>query len=113
MYEYRAKVIKVYDGDTITVEVVLGFGVYKTEVLRLNGIDAPELRGEERPYGLVTRDKLRELIMDQEIIIKTYKDKKGKYGRYIADVYIEQPEIGIVCVNDWLVENKLAVYQQY
>ena len=113
MYEYRAKVIKVYDGDTITVEITLGFNVYKTEVLRLANIDAPELRGDERPYGLVTRDKLRELIMDQEIIIKTYKDKKGKYGRYIADVYLENPETGVFCVNDWLVENKLAVYQQY
>ena len=113
MYEYRAKVVKVYDGDTITVQVTLGFDVYKTEVLRLSGIDAPEMRGEERPYGLVSRDKLRELILDQEIIIKTYKDKKGKYGRYIADVYLDDPVTGVFCVNDWLVENKLAVYHEY
>lgn len=113
MYEYRAIVKEVYDGDTITVEVILGFGVYKTEVLRLSGIDAPELKGDERPYGLVSRDKLRELILGQEIIIKTYKDKKEKYGRYIADVYLKHPETGVFCVNDWLVENKLAVYETY
>ena len=112
MYEYRAKVEKIYDGDTITVEIVLGFGVYKTERLRLSGIDAPELRGEQRPYGLVSRDKLRELILGQEVIIKTYKDKKGKYGRYIADIYIDS-ESGMVCVNDWLVENNLAIYREY
>jgi micrococcal nuclease len=113
MYEYRAKVENVYDGDTITVSVVLGFGVYKTEKLRLSGINAPELRGDERPYGLVSRDKLRELIQGQEIIIKTFKDKKGKYGRYIADIYLDNPETGLFCINDWLVENKLAVYKQY
>ena len=113
MYEYDATVVKVYDGDTITVTVKLGFGVYKTERLRLSGINAPELRGDERPYGLVSRDKLRELILDQDIIIKTYKDKKGKYGRYIADIYFKNPETGVFCVNDWLVENKLAVYKKY
>ena len=113
MYEYNATVKKVYDGDTITVVIQLGFGVFKTERLRLSGIDAPELRGEERPFGLVSRDRLRELILDQKIIVKTFKDKKGKYGRYIADVYIESSEQGIFCVNDWLVENKLAIYREY
>jgi len=113
MYEYNATVSKVYDGDTITVVIQLGFGVFKNERLRLKGIDAPEMRGEERPFGLVSRDKLRELILDQKIIVKTFKDKKGKYGRYIADIYIESPEQGIFCVNDWLVENKLAIYREY
>lgn len=112
MYEYNARVSKVYDGDTITVVIQLGFGVFKNERLRLSGIDAPEIRGDERPFGLVSRDKLRELILGQEIIVKTYKDKKGKYGRYIAEVY-KNSEQGIFCVNDWLVENKLAIYREY
>ena len=112
MYEYNATVEKIYDGDTITVTIQLGFGVFKTERLRLKGIDAPELRGDERPFGLVSRDRLRELILGQEIIVKTFKDKKGKYGRYIADIYYNS-EQGIFCVNDWLVENKLAIYREY
>ncbi len=112
MYEYNATVEKIYDGDTITVSIQLGFGVYKTERLRLKGINAPELRGDERPFGLVSRDRLRELILGQEIIVKTFKDKKGKYGRYIADIYYNSDH-GIFCVNDWLVENKLAIYREY
>lgn len=112
MYVYKAVVIKVYDGDTITVRIDLGFNVTKTERLRLYGIDTPEVRGEERPDGLVARDWLRSLIMNKEIIVKTYKDKKGKYGRYLADIFIEQ-ETGPVNVNDWLVRENLAERKEY
>ena len=63
MYEYRIRnVLRVYDGDTITVELDLGFGVYKKEKLRFAEINAPELRGEERPEGLKSRDWLKAKI---------------------------------------------------
>ena len=88
MYEYRAKVVKVYDGDTITVDLDLGFDITaKKTKLRLANIDAPELRGEDRPAGIASRDRLRELILGKNVRVKTFKDKKGKYGRYIAVVY--------------------------
>jgi micrococcal nuclease len=112
MYEYKAKVIKVYDGDTITANVDLGFKISFTEKFRLVGINAPEIRGEERELGLISRDALRGLILDKEIIICTYKDKKGKYGRYLGDIKIEV-DGEIIFVNDWLVEQGLAVYQEY
>lgn len=108
MYEYRAKVIKVYDGDTITVLIDLGFGVTFKEKLRLYGINTPEVRGKERPDGLISRDRLRERILDEDVIIKTLKDKKGKYGRYIAEVYLEEENI-----NDWLVSEGLAERRDY
>ena len=112
MYEYNAKVVRVYDGDTITVKVHLGFKITVQETIRLFGIDAPEVRGTDKEIGRISRDKLRALILDKEVIIKTYKDKKGKYGRYIADIYLET-ENGLLCVNDWLVKEKLAEYRQY
>ena len=113
MYEYRAKVIKVYDGDTITVNIDLGFKVQvQSEKIRLMGINTPEVRGEERPLGLISRDRLRDLIMDKDIIIKTYRDKKGKYGRYLGDIYIEIDD-ELICVNDWLVTEGLAEYKEY
>ena len=88
MYEYRAKVISVYDADTMRVDIDLGFGVWlKNQSLRWLGIDAWEVRGEEREDGLVARDRVRELILDKEVILKTYKDSKGKYGRWLAEVY--------------------------
>jgi micrococcal nuclease len=108
MYKYRAKVVKVYDGDTITVDMDLGFKIRFTETLRLLRINTPELRGEEREQGLISRDRLRELILDKEIIVKTYKDKKGKYGRYLAEIFIED-----INVNDWLVTEGLAEYKDY
>lgn len=88
MYEYRAKVVKVYDGDTITVDIDLGFGVWlKKQSIRLLGIDTPEIRGDERPDGLIVRDILREWILYKEIIVITKKDSKGKYGRWLGEIY--------------------------
>ena len=110
MYEYKIKtILKVYDGDTITVLIDLGFGVYKTEKLRFAFINAPELRGESRVEGLKSRDWLRARIQEAvdtntDIIIKTFRDKKGKYGRYIADVFIEDQSI-----NTEMLELGLAV----
>lgn len=98
-YTYAAKVVSVYDGDTIRVIINLGFGVTfngydgRGVQIRLFGIDTPELRGEEREEGLVVRDWLREKILDKEVILKSIKDKKGKYGRYLADIYIEDVHI--------------------
>jgi micrococcal nuclease len=108
MYEYRAKIISVYDGDTVTAVIDLGFNVSVTEKLRLFGLNAPEVRGDERPDGLISRDKLRERILDQDVIIKTQKDKKGKYGRYIAEIYLEEENI-----NEWLITEGLAERKEY
>lgn len=117
LYTYRALVIGVYDGDSITIETDLGFGIKMKQKLRLSLIDTPELRGEEREAGLVARDALREKILNKEIFIETEKDKKGKYGRYLATIYISEPflsesegQSNFVNVNKWLIENKYAEY---
>lgn len=88
MYEYKAKVVSVYDADTMRCDIDLGFGVWlHNQSIRWLGIDAWEVRGEEREDGLAARDRVRELIDGQEVILKTYKDSKGKYGRWLAEVY--------------------------
>ena len=100
MYEYRAFVRKVYDGDTVTVDIDLGFDVVlKSQKIRLLGINAPEVRGSQRPEGLKSRDALREKIGSKWVSIKTQKDKKGKYGRWLGVIYIDE-----ACVNDWLIK---------
>lgn len=104
MYEYRAFVRKVYDGDTITVDFDLGFDILlKNQKIRLARINTPEVRGEERPEGLISRDVLREKISNKWVIIKTQKDKKGKYGRWLGEVWINE-----VCMNDWLLKEGYA-----
>lgn len=105
-YKYKAKIISVYDGDTCTAEIDLGFNITLTEKLRLHGIDAPEVRGSERRKGLISRDRLRDKILDKEVIIKTHK--KGKYGRYIVEIYLDG-----VYINKWLVDEGLAIYRDY
>lgn len=98
------KVIKVYDGDTITVASKLHNNVYKF-VIRLNRIDTPELRTKnmkEKERGIFVRDKLREKIMDKIIKIKVIK--KEKYGRLLCEIYINNENI-----NDWILNNNYGV----
>ena len=104
MYEYRAFVRKVYDGDTVTVDIDLGFDVVlKAQKIRLVRINAPEVRGAQRPEGLKSRDALRDKIGNKWIKIKTQKDKKGKYGRWLGEIWLENE-----CINDWLLKEGFA-----
>lgn len=107
MYEYKAYVRKVYDGDTITVDIDLGFGVVlKNQKLRLSGINTPEVRGEQRQEGLKVRDLVRSRIANKWVVIKTEKDKRGKYGRWLATVFESGVEESI---NMWLLNEGHAV----
>jgi micrococcal nuclease len=107
---YKVKeVTKVYDGDTITVLIDLGFSIYTKQVIRLYGINTPELRGDSKVSGLVSRDYLRSILKSNKILIKTYKDdKKGKYGRYLGTVFTKNSN-GCVNINELLVSKGLAV----
>lgn len=117
MYEYMAMVVSAYDGDTIRADIDLGFGiVMQNQSIRLLGIDTPEVRGEERPEGLIARDYVREQILGKEVMLKTYKDTKGKYGRWLADVYYRKDGVvvaadqldSLTCLNQELVSLGLA-----
>jgi len=83
-YVYRAKIIDVYDGDTCTAIVDLGFYVHIQMKLRLYGLDTPEVRGVEKVKGVQVRDIVRSRILNKDVIIKTFKDSQEKYGRYLA-----------------------------
>jgi micrococcal nuclease len=112
-YHYQAKVLRVYDGDTCTVDIDLGFNIImRNEKIRLFRINAPELRGNSRKEGKAARDFLRSLIDGKQVILKTYRDKKGKYGRYLADIWLET-EQGWINVNDEMVAKGHAVFKKY
>lgn len=113
LYHYRAVITAVYDGDTCTVDIDLGLGTWiRGEKLRLYGINAPEVRGVERPDGLKSCDFLRGLIEGKEVFIKTYKDRREKYGRYLGNIKLETAD-GWIDVNDLLVEKGFAEYKEY
>ncbi|MCW8804734.1 MAG: thermonuclease family protein [Ignavibacteriaceae bacterium] len=114
LYNYKAIVTSVYDGDTCTVDIDLGLNVWlRGEKLRLNRINAPELRGEERPKGLKSRDFLISKIDGKEITIETIKDRKGKYGRYLAEIWLKEKKGKFININDLLVTEGFAKYQKY
>jgi micrococcal nuclease len=98
MYEYRVKkVLKVVDGDTIDVDIDLGFDISFTSRVRLAGIDTPESRTTdkmEKTLGLEVKKKLGELIASaQTIVIKTEKpDSSEKYGRILGWLYLDGAE---------------------
>jgi micrococcal nuclease len=114
LYLYKAHVTDVYDADTITVDVDLGFHTWiKGERIRLSRIDAPEVRGKEKVEGKLARDWLREKILGKEILLRTIKskkgkDSKGKFGRYLGEVILND-----VNMNDELVKVGHAEYRDY
>lgn len=113
MYEYRAKLIKVVDGDTVDVDIDLGFGVWlKDERVRIMGIDTPESRTRdkvEKVFGLASKNRLKELL-SKDVILKTFaakdgEDMKGKFGRILGDFILEDDSM----VTDILIKEGHAV----
>ena len=114
LYHYKAIVTSVYDGDTCTVDIDLGLHTWlKGEKLRLNRINAPEMRGTEKVKGKLSRDYLRSKILKKEIILETIKDKKGKYGRYLAEVWLQKNGENYENINDLLVKEGYSEYHKY
>lgn len=93
MYEYRATIVKVVDGDTVDVDIDLGFGiVLSDERVRIAGIDTPESRTrdkEEKKFGLAAKARVKQLL-GKTCVLKTQinkdgEDMKGKFGRILGD----------------------------
>jgi micrococcal nuclease len=95
LYFYRANVIDVYDADTITVDVDLGFYIWlHKQQFRLHGINAPEVTGIEKAEGEKAREFLRSKILGKQVIIQSIKnskeeEQKEKYGEFLAIVWLD------------------------
>lgn len=105
-----AKVVKVYDGDTITVVSTLDFEVYQSPQLykfsvRLHGIDTPEMKTKnenEKKLATIARDELRKQLDGKIVELKNVATEK--YGRLLADVYV-----GDIHINEWMIAKGYAV----
>jgi|TARA_B110000971_G_scaffold217293_1_gene253887 micrococcal nuclease len=97
MYEYKVKVVRVIDGDTVDVDIDLGFGIWlRKERVRIMGIDTPESRTRdkvEKKFGLASKAKLKQLLKDGAIlktqVSKKGEDMKGKFGRILGDFILD------------------------
>ncbi len=113
MYEYKCKVNKVIDGDTVDVDIDLGFGVVLTdERVRVMGIDTPESRTRnkvEKLFGLASKARLKELLTKHCVlkteINKNGEDMKGKFGRVLGDFVAADGRM----ITDILIEEGYAV----
>ena len=104
-YTYNALCTDVYDGDSVTLDIDLGFNMWmRNQKIRLLGIDTPELRGEERADGLVAAARLRDLIENHEVTLRSHKDKTGKYGRWLGTIYLDGVSMNQLLLDEGLAE---------
>ena len=108
MYEYKCKMVRVVDGDTIDVDIDLGFGVWmRNQRIRMHGIDTPESRTrdlEEKKYGLAAKDFLIKWTNAGGLTLKTHKDDRGKFGRILGEIWCFDTN-----VNEKMIEEHHAV----
>jgi len=109
MYEYQAEVVRIIDGDTVKLNVDLGFHIRHQSNFRLDGINAPEIRGKERPLGLLAKEALIAMIPVGSTVMVRTKRRPGKYGRWIGTIFSDTS----VNVADQLVKLGHAVYRVY
>ena len=110
MYTYKAKLIRIVDGDTIDAEIDLGFDTIVRKRIRLYGINTPETRTKdmtEKEKGLAAKQRLTELLSG-EFIVETILNKRGKYGRVLGVVYTMNNDIK-TNINETLVSEGHAV----
>lgn len=107
MYEYKVKILRVVDGDTVDVDIDLGFGVWMhRERIRLWGIDTPESRTSD-PVEKVFGNYAKQWVKDQMPIgsmqtMRTQKDKTGKFGRILGEFIINGKSINEIMVDKYI-----------
>lgn len=109
LYYYAASVTDVYDGDTFTVDIDLGLGMWRHgQQIRLWKVNTPEVRGEERERGLAVRDYVRALILGKTILVRTILDKRGvdsteKFGRLLGEILLDGVDGEVINLNEHLL----------
>ena len=111
MWTYKAKLVRVIDGDTVDAEIDLGFSVFVKQRIRLYGINTPESRTrdlEEKERGLAAKARLTE-ILGKDFLVETMLNKRGKYGRVLGILHVENETGDRTNVNQQLVTEGHAV----
>ncbi len=108
MYRYKVDVTRVVDGDTVDVDIDLGFGmIYKKQRVRMKGIDTPESRTRdlvEKKFGLASKEFLKEQLKDKDIELVSHY--KGKFGRILGELFVGSSAYSI---NKTMIDNHHAV----
>ena len=115
MYDYKAKLLRVVDGDTVDAEIDLGFDVSVKKRIRLVGINTPECRTrdlKEKALGLAAKDRVKAILAENPKF-DLESTEVGKYGRVLGRIHITvldgTESLTQICLNDQLVKEKHAV----
>jgi len=110
MYDYKAKIRRVIDGDTVDVDIDLGFGIWlKDQRIRINGIDTPESRTRdkvEKVFGNASKEFVKKWLPVGSIQVllttvdKSGDDKRGKFGRILGDFQIEKTKLTNIMLSE-------------
>ena len=115
MHEYNCTIRRVVDGDTVDVDIDLGFGMWiHNERVRLYGIDTPESRTrdlEEKKAGLFAKDVVLHYLPEgSKQVLKAHKDKVGKYGRVLGEFIMYDAENDCqTTINKFMIDHKIGV----
>ena len=115
MHEYRCTIKRVVDGDTVDIDIDLGFGIWvHNERVRLHGIDTPESRTrdlEEKKAGIYAKQCVEAFLpVGTTQTLKTYKDKVGKYGRILGEfVIFDVEQDRQTTINEYMIRHKIGV----
>lgn len=110
MYEYKGIVERVVDGDTLLVNVDLGFDVWVKTRFRLARINTPEITGVDKAEGLKAKDFVIGLCNNYNNDVRILSKGKDKYGRYIAEVSLVSNDGTSVNISDLMLERGYAAY---
>tara|TARA_R110000803_G_scaffold50865_1_gene105470 strand:+ start:1106 stop:1531 length:426 start_codon:yes stop_codon:yes gene_type:complete len=103
MYEYSCKVKRVVDGDTVDVVIDLGFDIHFATRVRLYGMDTPESRTrnkDEKVRGIMSKHFLEEWMEKDDVIIRTRRDKKGKFGRVLGEMIVRGENVNKLMIKE-------------
>lgn len=118
-YIRRARIVRLIDGDTCVIDVDMGMAITVRATVRLYGINTPEVRGPEKVAGHAATQHLADLLVqfkhegEWDIVVKTYKDRRGKFGRYLASLIGADQDGNPVDLNMKMVADGHAVVAMY
>tara|TARA_R110000824_G_scaffold394392_1_gene594147 strand:- start:1713 stop:2084 length:372 start_codon:yes stop_codon:yes gene_type:complete len=118
-YIRRAKIVRLVDGDTCVLDFDMGMSITVRATVRLFGINTPEVRGPEKVAGHAATQHLADLLVqfrhegEWDIVVQTHKDKRGKFGRYLATLMGADQDGNPVDLNERMVADGHAVVALY
>lgn len=106
-YAYHARCVRVIDGDTVELDVDLGFEIRFLQRFRIVGIDTPEIFGvrkdsSEYAAGMAAKLRVEELILGKDLEVETERDRTDKYGRYLGRIVVAGVDVGQTLIAEGL-----------